>query len=82
MVVICSFFGKNVKAVFWILVYLSFIFILLSNSWYVLCDECNSNNIVFFICDMEDLLNWFIEKFILLHCFSGNKEKLNFSIIC
>ena len=29
---------------------------------------------------MEGLLEWFIQEFVLFHCFSGNKEKLVFSL--
>ena len=41
-----------------------------------------SNDIMFYISDVEGLFKWFANEFVLFHCSSGNKEKLDFSIIC
>ena len=33
-----------------------------------------SNDIEFYICDMDCLFEWFSYKFILFYCSSGNKD--------
>ena len=47
---------------------------ILSYKWY-------ANDTVFYVCNVKCLFKWFIEYFILFHCSSGNKEKLDFSVI-
>ena len=52
------------------------------SSWYIFSNEWDSNDVVFYICDVECLLKRFAQEFVLFHCVCGNKEKLDFSIIC
>ena len=40
----------------------------------------DSNDIMFYISDVEGLFNWFAPEFVLFHCSSGHKEKLDFSL--
>ena len=37
---------------------------------------------MFYISDVEGLFEWFSHGFVLFPCSGGNKEKLDFSIIC
>ena len=72
--VVCLIFEKVLKLCF------SFLFIYpLCVIYYIYCryifsDKWYANGIVFNICNMKFLFEWFIQSFVLFHCSCGNKE--------
>ena len=81
---VCLIFEKFQRGVFHSCVFVLYINFTIEDicCWYIISNKWCSNNIVFYILDMEGLFKWFAHEFVLFHCSSGNREELDFPIVC